>query len=97
MIDSVPTADIETLKKTDGVTLASGISNRVIYLHMDRFRDNSPFITGTDGKNPLKDLRVRQAISMAINRDAIVSRVMEGLLSRQASCCHQASSARPTS
>ena len=79
MIDSVPTADIETLKKTDGVTLASGISNRVIYLHMDRFRDNSPFITGTDGKNPLKDLRVRQAISMAINRDAIVSRVMEGI------------------
>jgi peptide/nickel transport system substrate-binding protein len=30
-------------------------------------------------KNPLKDLRVRQAISKAIHRDAIVDRVMEGI------------------
>lgn len=79
MIDNVPTADIETLKKNSDVVLAQGISNRVIYLHMDRFRDNSPYITGTNGKNPLNDLRVRKAISMAINRDAIVARVMEGV------------------
>ena len=79
MIDGVPTSDIETLKKKDDIVLAQGISNRVIYLHMDRFRDNSPYITGTNGKNPLMDLRVRQAISMAINRPAIVDRVMEGV------------------
>lgn len=79
MIDNVPTSDIETLKKNSDIVLAQGISNRVIYLHMDRFRDNSPYITGTNGKNPLKDLRVRQAISMAINRPAIVDRVMEGV------------------
>ena len=35
--------------------------------------------TGTNGKNPLNDLRVRKAISKAINRDAIVARVMEGV------------------
>jgi peptide/nickel transport system substrate-binding protein len=79
MIDNVPTSDIETLKKQAGLTLAQGISNRVIYLHMDRFRDNSPFITGTNGKNPLNDIRVRKAISMSINRAAIVDRVMEGV------------------
>ncbi len=79
MIDNVPTTDIETLKKNADLTLAQGISNRVIYFHMDRFRDNSPFITGTNGKNPLNDLRVRKAISMAINRPAIVERVMEGV------------------
>ncbi len=79
MIDNVPTADIETLKKNADLALVQGISNRVIYLHMDRFRDNSPFITGTDGKNPLNDLRVRKAISMSINREAIVERVMEGV------------------
>lgn len=78
-IDNVPTADIERLKGEDEVVLASGISNRVIYLHMDVFRDDSPYITGTDGKNPLMDLRVRKAISKAINRDAIVARVMEGV------------------
>ena len=42
----------------------------------------SPFVTGKDGKplakNPFRDLRVRKAISKAINRPAIASRVMEG-------------------
>ena len=78
-IDNVPTADIERLKTESDIVLASGISNRVIYLHMDRFRDDSPYITGTNGKNPLFDLRVRKAISKAINREAIVARVMEGV------------------
>ena len=42
----------------------------------------TPFAKGKDGseiKNPLKDMRVRKAMSKAINRDAIVSRVMEGV------------------
>lgn len=36
-------------------------------------------ITGTDGKNPLKDVRVREAMSLAINRDAIIDRLLHGL------------------
>ena len=79
MIDNVPTADIPRLKQSPNVALSQGISNRVIYLHLDQFRDDSPFITGTGGKNPLKDQRVRKAISQAINRPAIVDRVMEGV------------------
>ncbi len=83
MIDNVPTTDVERLKKNKKVRLSSGISNRVIYLHMDQYRDASPFVTDRDGKpmakNPLKDVRVRKAVSMLINRDAIVARVMEGL------------------
>jgi peptide/nickel transport system substrate-binding protein len=77
MIDVVPTADIPRLKKSPGLVLSQGVSNRVIYLHMDQYRDDSPFITGTSGKNPLKDQRVRKAISKAINRPAIVEKVME--------------------
>ncbi len=82
MIDGVPTTDIETLKKRDDLTLSQGSSNRVIYLHMDQFRENSPHVTAKDGgeiKNPLLDQRVRLAISKAINRNAIVDRVMEGV------------------
>jgi peptide/nickel transport system substrate-binding protein len=83
MIDNVPTSDVERLKKNKKFVLSSGISNRVIYLHMDQFRDQSPFVTDKDGnplkKNPLKDVRVRKALSKLINRDAIVSRVMEGI------------------
>lgn len=81
VIEEVPTTDIEQLKTNDNVSLSSGISNRVIYLHLDHFRDGSPFVKASDGgaiKNPLRDQRVRKAISKAINRDAIVERVMEG-------------------
>ena len=82
MIEGVPTIDIARLKKDPKLSLSQGISNRVIYLHLDHKRDASPFVKAADGgpiKNPLKDLRVRQAISKAINRDAIVSKVMEGV------------------
>lgn len=82
VISGVPTTDIVTLQGRDNVTLSQGPSNRVIYLHMDQFRENSPFVTALDGsaiKNPLLDVRVRRAISMAINRDVIVERVMEGV------------------
>ncbi len=79
MIDLVPTADIAHLKTNPEVVLSQGVSNRVIYLHLDHDRDDSPFVTGTGGKNPLKDVRVRKAISKAINRPAIVEKVMEGI------------------
>ncbi|MCP4022512.1 MAG: ABC transporter substrate-binding protein [Desulfobacteraceae bacterium] len=83
VIDKVPTADIETLTKNNKVNLSQGISNRVIYLHIDTGRDDSPHVTDIKGnkmgKNPLKDQRVRLAISKAINRKAIASRVMQGL------------------
>jgi len=45
MIDVVPTPDIPRLKKSPDVVLSQGVSNRVIYLHLDQFRDDSPFIT----------------------------------------------------
>lgn len=82
MIAGVPTTDVERLKKNDKIELSQGTSNRVIYLHLDHDRDDSPFVKAKDGGkivNPIKKLKVRQAISKAINRDAIVSRVMEGI------------------
>ncbi|MBC7803236.1 MAG: ABC transporter substrate-binding protein [Candidatus Parcubacteria bacterium] len=83
MIEAVPTADIEKLKKDARVSLASTVSNRIIYLHMDSGRErNSPFVTDTAGKpmeaNPLRDPRVRKALSKMIDRNAIASRIMEG-------------------
>lgn len=83
MIEAVPTADIGNLAKDARIALASTVSNRVIYLHLDSGREkNSPFVTDRDGKpleaNPLRDPRVRKAISKAIDRDAIASRIMEG-------------------
>jgi peptide/nickel transport system substrate-binding protein len=82
MIEGVPTADIARLEKDPRVIVSSAVSNRVIYLHLDSDRDKSPFVTDKSGKplekNPLKDARVRKAISLAIDRAAIASRIMEG-------------------
>ncbi|MFN3460580.1 MAG: ABC transporter substrate-binding protein [Oceanibaculum sp.] len=82
LVDGVPTADIAQLKKNANVNVVNAVSNRIIYLHIDSDRDVTPNVTAKDGKeikNPFKDVRVRQAISMAINRQAIVDRVMEGI------------------
>lgn len=80
VIEEVPTTDITRLKGDAKVSLGQGLSNRVIFFHMDHWRDESPFVTANDGskiKNPLKDRRVRLALSKAINRPAIVDRLME--------------------
>ena len=83
MIDNVPLTDIAKLKENADLALSQGVSNRVIYIHMDQFRDKSPFVTDKNGnpmdKNPLKDARVRKALSMMIDRDEMVAKVMEGV------------------
>jgi peptide/nickel transport system substrate-binding protein len=81
-IENVPTADIARLAKSADLTLYRTVSHRLMYLHIDGSRDRTPHVTDKAGKpldkNPLKDLRVRKAISKAINRQALVERVMEG-------------------
>ncbi len=81
-IESVPTADLAKVARTSGLSVYRVVSHRVMYLHLDSSRDKSPFVTDKAGKpldgNPLKDVRVRRAISKAINRQALVERVMEG-------------------
>jgi peptide/nickel transport system substrate-binding protein len=52
-------------------------STRIIYLQLDVEREPSPFVRAEGGKNPLRDLRVRQAINLAIDRNAIARRIMD--------------------
>jgi peptide/nickel transport system substrate-binding protein len=84
-IDQVPTTDLAKLRQDQRVVLSEVVGLRLIFLGLDHLRgpnENSPFITDNDGKplgrNPLRDARVRRALSMAIDRQAIVERVMEG-------------------
>jgi peptide/nickel transport system substrate-binding protein len=82
-IEAVPTSDAVRLRADKDIHLSEIDSLRLIYLVLDQSRDGpTPFVTGPNGEtlahNPLKDVRVRQALSMAIDRNAIVSRVMEG-------------------
>jgi peptide/nickel transport system substrate-binding protein len=82
-IDFVPTTDLANLRKDPKVKLWEQLGLRLIFLGLDQSRDGpSPFVTGSGGekldKNPLKDRRVREALSVAINRQTIVDRIMEG-------------------
>ena len=81
MIDAVPTVDVPRLRTDPKVVLSGGPSSRVVFFALDVWRDVSPYVTGNDGKpipNPLRDARVRKAISLAINRLGIVEHIMEG-------------------
>jgi len=82
-IEHVPTADLARLRKNPDLRLEQAVSWRTIFLHVDQVRDRPPGILSKLGqplaRNPLKDLRVRRALSMAINREAIAQRVLEGL------------------
>lgn len=78
IIENPAARDLSRIKddKRFGYTVTP--STRVIYYQLDVARDQSPYVKAADGKNPLKDVRVRQAMSLAIDRNAIVSRLMDG-------------------
>jgi peptide/nickel transport system substrate-binding protein len=82
-IENVPAADLSKLRQDKRISIAQIASDRLIYLYLDQGRTDTPLVTAKDGSklasNPLRDLRVRQALSMAINRDAIRDRLMDGL------------------
>jgi peptide/nickel transport system substrate-binding protein len=82
VIDKVAVTDVEKLKKTPSVSVYTYPGLRVLLLQPTFKAGPNEFITDNAGKplaaNPLLDVRVRQALSMAINRKAIDDRVLQG-------------------
>ncbi len=79
LVEDPPTDDLERLQKDPKLTVETKASNRVIYVALDQNGDKTPGIEGTNGKNPLLDKRVREALSLAIDRQALVARIMGGV------------------
>ncbi len=82
VIDHVPTTDITRLRGTSGVSVVQVPSSYVVFLSVDSNRDTTPHVRDNQGRllqpNPLRDARVRRALSLAVNRNAIVERIMDG-------------------
>jgi peptide/nickel transport system substrate-binding protein len=82
LMEEVPTADVARLRATPGIAVFARPSDRLIYLIPNSGAEHLSLLTSRDGhpleSNPLRDPRVRRALSLAIDRRALVERVMAG-------------------
>ncbi|WP_349369694.1 ABC transporter substrate-binding protein [Salinarimonas sp.] len=77
LVQDVPVQDIERLASTPSLRVNTGPENRVIFFGMDVGSADLE-TDSVEGANPFADVRVRQAMNMAINREAIQRVVMRG-------------------
>ncbi len=82
LINYVSAADWLALQRDAKIDTFQGDSVYVMNLQLDQ-RDATPKVYDLDGnvlaKNPLRDARVREAFDLAIDRNAMVDVVLEGL------------------
>ena len=72
-----PVQDRDRIKNTPGMKLQVNGEPRVIFLALDQSRD-ALLNSSVKGKNPFKNLRVRQAIAHADDAELIINKVMRG-------------------
>lgn len=81
-INALLPSGIESLRGRPGIGVTIAPSTTTLVVSVDATRAETPFVQARDGgrvpRNPLADLRVRRALSLAIPRQAIVERVMAG-------------------
>ena len=81
IINGASNSVIEALKRNPSIEQAATVSYMLNYLFLDQ-RPTTPLVTDAAGKplpqNPLINLKVRQAINLAIDRDVLARKVMKG-------------------
>ncbi|OXY83455.1 peptide ABC transporter substrate-binding protein [Oceanimonas doudoroffii] len=77
LVSDIPLQDLPRLEREQGIEVKVRPSLRVMFLTLNM--NNELNAGNVDGKNPLQDQRVRQALHMAIDREAIVKKIMRGM------------------
>jgi peptide/nickel transport system substrate-binding protein len=72
-----PVQDLARLEQASNLTVRQAPQNRTIFLGMDQGADELR-TSNVKGKNPFADVRVREALNLAIDRTAIQRVVMRG-------------------
>lgn len=78
MLTDVPVQDLDRLAGDKRLKVVNGPEVRTIYLAPDLGSPELKY-SSVKGKNPFADKRVRQALSMAIDREAIKKSIMRGM------------------
>ena len=78
LVTDLPTQDVDRLRKESIIKILDGHEVRTIFIGLDQHNDELKF-SSVKGKNPFKDVRVRKALNMAVDREAIRKVVMRGL------------------
>lgn len=76
-VQDVPVQDVERLKQAAGVTVVTGPENRNIFLGY-RLEDKPLASSDVKDRNPFADPRVREAVHLAVDRDALVRVALRG-------------------
>ncbi|HEY8878625.1 MAG TPA: ABC transporter substrate-binding protein [Roseateles sp.] len=77
IVTDLPPQDLMRAKADARLRILEGPENRSLYIAFDQ---GSPELRGADvkGRNPFQDKRVREAMNLAVDREAIVRQVLRG-------------------
>jgi peptide/nickel transport system substrate-binding protein len=78
MVTDVPTQDIDKLRADKKLKVVDGPEVRTIFIALDQGSNELKY-SNVKGKNPFKDKRVREALNLAVDREAIKRSIMRGL------------------
>jgi peptide/nickel transport system substrate-binding protein len=80
--DDIAPSYVAQLEHTKGIAAFKHASDRVMFLEPTVRTDQMDLLTDNDGKplphNPLRDIRVRRAMSLAMDRKAMTERAFDG-------------------
>ena len=78
LVTDLPTQDVARLRQDSKLKVLDGHENRTIFIGMDQHNEELKY-ANVKGKNPFKDMRVRRALNLAVDRETIKRVTMRGL------------------